>query len=347
MTLRRSALAWTLAGCTLAASSAAVAQASYRFELLSDNHGGLTGARDPVHTAINHRGVIVGYVGGGNSPPAAAKWPKKKYKQLVPPPKSGGESVALAINQSGVAVGWTLLGVHGNRAGALEWSADGRVTALECSDGSPQCYAVGISDAGIVVGNDSYTGAIEWSKEGVMSPLAIPDGIAAALANASNANGDVAGFAYQDDDAVVAMIWRDGVPQQLDGIGTGTCQASSLNGADEVVGDCGGTVPVLWKSGIPVALPFVEGLVTAQAFGIDDSGTAVGSGYIAGAPTNAALLWKDGQAFTLNSLIDSVVLKDWSLVTADAINDVGQISGMAVNVHDPQSARPYRLTPVQ
>jgi hypothetical protein len=211
MTHRYSIFGSVFAICILTLSTGAIAQAQYKFEILSDKHAGPVGGGYPTPIAINHQGVVVGYSQGVKAPVVATKWVKKKPTELVPPQKNNLDasnelvprmvsvsSVADAINADGVAVGWAQVGPHGNLYDAVEWIDDDDPIVLKCPDQHSRCQAVGISDAGVVFGDSSIDGAVEWTSPDVVVPLALPEGTAAAIAWGASASGDVAGFAYQE-----------------------------------------------------------------------------------------------------------------------------------------------------
>jgi len=345
------ALAWALG-----AAPNAFAQAAYRFEVLADKQaGGLTlpfSEHLPRGTDINHEGIVVGYLGTQYGLTSAAKWKKTTSKPL-PPPQDARLSKAVAINRAGVAVGRFQPagsgGGHGLRP--VIWSADNGGTALACHNHAVGCTADDINDAGIVVGHDGYA-AVRWSKNGKRSILPFAEGHTGATAYGIDAAGDIVGSSFKTNlgHPSVATIWTGGgAPTLLAGTASGDCEAVALTGPDNVVGYCKtadreGDQPVQWRAGVPAKLPLPEPNIYGMAFDIDATGTIVGAG---GSFPLTALIWKDGSVRTLDSLVDSAVLADWSLATAYAINDQGQITGMAEDVHQPNVYYPYRLTPLQ
>ncbi|QWF72327.1 hypothetical protein KEF85_07740 [Methylomonas paludis] len=64
------------------------------------------------------------------------------------------------------------------------------------------------------------------------------------------------------------------------------------------------------------------------AYGINNEDQIVGASNLTGSITEHAFIWQNGVMTDLNSLLNN---PNWTLQTAQAINDSGQITGIAVN----------------
>ena len=114
----------------------------------SQNLGKLPGFQSALAKGINNAGAIVGYAATNFfSSSRAFIWTSaggiKPLQDL-----GGGGSIALAINNSGVAVGWAA--DPGGQIHAVKWSAAGVITDINPPGGAGQ--ATGINDAGDITG---------------------------------------------------------------------------------------------------------------------------------------------------------------------------------------------------
>jgi len=238
-----------------------------------------------------------------------------------------------------------------------------------------------INSSGSIVGSmgSPPTGFL-WT-EGVIRPLLPPDG-GQAWANDINDSGSVVGTYTGDPDWTLPFLFSGDQFYRLEvSLGWGDAEALGINEGGVVVGSIctqwgcdyrGTSKAVYWIGG---GIGFLDSLdhTNARAFGINDLLTAVGSvgsypTYSAavrwtglGAPQSlggrvgyarainnlgqvaaGAFLWEEGgEIIDLHGLIppDS----GWSLLSASAINDAGQIVGDGVI--DGQT-RAFLLTPV-
>jgi probable HAF family extracellular repeat protein len=163
--------------------------------------------------------------------------------------------------------------------------------------------ALAINNAGMIVGAYNQMAA-RWDAAGNLTVLPALAGYIQSGAVAVDGNGDAAGASVASGYSYqVATVW-----------------SSSATSA--------------------TALPLLGIYPVANATGINDLGEVVGTAGYFGL-VYAPVLWQNGMAIDLNTLIDST--SGWSLGTPEAINDAGQIAGVgALN----GIGHAYLLTPI-
>ena len=188
----------------------------------------------------------------------------------------GGNSEALAINESGQVAGYS-----GSKPFIWE---NGVMKPLELPPGFTSGRAQGLNNRGHVVGQmtgASGTRGFVWTSAGGMQPLA---GSENSNAYAINDDGMIAGTARMSDGTNRAAVWIGGSIQFLPG---GAVVAYDVNAAGEVVGDGSPSIVV---GGMPWSSAFIwsasAGLrpvatlrgSAGEALGINDAGQVVGWG---------------------------------------------------------------------
>ena len=167
-----------------------------------------------------------------------------------------------------------------------------------------------------------------------------------AIPSAFNQRGQAAGYAQTDAIGQHACFLDNDASDSLHDLGTLPGDWSSfarcMNDLGHVVGQSHppvGSRPVLWNSDpahTPAELPLLPGDNYGSATAINKLGHMIGwSAYSTpgtwnvGAPS--LVVWLDGRVFELQSLLDTVSGAGWTLTSAWAINNVGQIAGMGVH----------------
>lgn len=192
--------------------------------------------------------------------------------------------------------------------------------------------AVGINNLSQVVG-EATGGAVIWNGT---TPIYLRSGNSGySVAGDINEAGKIVGLSTNG-----TAVWNsiNSFPTLL-GAGTGfSPSALAINNAGQVVGSVnlspgGNTQAVLWNGTIPTILGGLGGFTLASD--INNVGQIVGNS--AGPPTGLpssntghAVLWQGGAIQDLNNVLDSSGL-GWTLETASAINDAGQIVGRGIN----------------
>ena len=239
----------------------------------------------------NGRGQVVG-VGRCGGLGNACLWEAGQLKNLgwLDYAIYDGSSQPLAINDSGVAVGWADAAPHGFDH-AVMWR-NGVATDIGTLGGL-QSEAIDIDNEGRVIG---------WSRT-VRSDGSFP------LARH-------------------AFLWQSGVMTDLSHDLSFDLETIpyAINDSGQVagrIGDIGSFRAVLWDKGSMTMLPGAE---PSQAFGVNNRGDVVGT-YTPSGTTFHAALWRDGVRYDLNDLVADPKL---GLHWANAINDAGQIVGFGI-----------------
>ena len=226
------------------------------------------------------------------------------------------DSRIAGINNDGIVVGSALYANNPRylyyqpvawRGGAME-----RLTSL-----GDRGAAKGINSAGTTIGevegSDGFQAFIQ--RDGVDIAL---DGFAPADINDA---GDVVGMHHSE-----LALWHDGqfseVPDSSD------AWPVAINGKGWVAGTRYWGQSVLWKDGAALTLGY------GNALDLNDDGMVVGTT----AQQDHALLWFDGKAYVLDHLWREAQWAGWTLSSALAINNQGQIAVWAQNTQTTQLA---------
>jgi probable HAF family extracellular repeat protein len=266
----------------------------------------------------------------------------------------GTSSQANAINDRGDVIGYSAINGFGppfrEFIQGFVWQ-DGTmrtVGALYCPCSFNVRYgtsmAFAVSDDGIVVG-DSQT-----SRETFRGAFVWQDGTIRSFNFDGAAPGDSHAYGINDIHEIVgdandrAFLVRDRDRRDL-GVLPGylTSSARAVNNKGQVVGvsatNAGLTRAFLWDLGTMRDLGTLAGDVSSEARAINVMSDVVGRSGSADLAHSRAVLWHDGVAIDLNSLVSE---PGWTLSSAASINDVGQIAG--AGVHDGR-VRAFLLTP--
>jgi probable HAF family extracellular repeat protein/T5SS/PEP-CTERM-associated repeat protein len=259
----------------------------------------------------------------------------------------GYMSIAWGINNAGQVVGWshTASGgdddaagpAHAAQAtagnGAFLWQ-NGVMQPL-ASLGGTNRTARAVNDSGQVVGvadNRDVTDpenprewarAVRWAS-GVLD-LGTLGGNKSAAHDINNV-GQIVGTASIAGDRMHAFLWQNGTMQDLGTLVGDYSEALAINNAGQVVGissAASGWHAFLWD-GAMHSLGTLGGL-ESRATDINEHGQVVGESIIGDQRRYHAFLWENGQMKDLNELVPAA--SGWVLVSAEAINNHGQIVG--------------------
>lgn len=190
---------------------------------------------------------------------------------------------ASSINNQGQVVGWSLQGQYDTVA--TRWDNNTPVALGALAGYTMEAHS--INDQGMVVGNalQGYEiSAVYWNSQNEAQLLAgISDHRGAAYA--VNQNGVISGWSISADGQQHATIWVDGQPVDLGRLGGYASYAYGLNNHGDVVGSYIDTTDGIYEE--------------------------------------YAVLWQNGTAINLNSLLNSA--NGLTLINAQGINDKGYI----------------------
>lgn len=302
-------------------------------------------------TAINDAGVVV-----GNGDRRAFRWTPQPGQPSVGTfselsPLSGDDRASADdINTDGDAVGSSVLA--GSRQTAVVWHGSAPSVVGPTAQYSG---AAAINDAGLVSGSTNGVGA--W---------VVDDGAVTFIGGsvlAINQAGALAGSARPSPLYTVGpAFWTSvtALPAFIAGYGVPGL-AWDLNDADLVVGsvrspDPGRPRPFSSQGGGGwTQLPTIPGGFHAEdgdAYGVNEKGEIVGSLWtgpdVEEVLGERAVLWVDGDAVDLNTLIPPADAAQFVLAEAHDINERGQIVGWGVDLPfepDTYHARAFLLTP--
>jgi probable HAF family extracellular repeat protein len=240
---------------------------------------------------------------------------------------TGNMSVANAINNAGVVVGYTFVTPY--QTHAFRWSA-GTMTDLGVEPGADYSVANAINDAGQVAGtadrqSGGYGYPVRWSATGTLTDLGGTITNELGVGNAIDPAGRIAGGqrpADSEGSPIAELYDTNGAATFLGNPPDSLSAAAGINAVDQVVG----SPAFVWKSGTLTMLPPLAGAQGgAGANAINISGQIVGWSGVAGSSDAHAALWSgSGAAATDLGLIGGIAYNQ-----ATAINAAGQIVGNA------------------
>lgn len=358
----------------LLAVHAAIGVAAAQTQYTVTDLGVLPGTTDSIGTGLNDRGDVVGHCLFAPGGPGEVGFVWRNGVMTSTGKLQGGNySDAMAINGPGVVVGD---GDTGNfRPQSWVTGPSGLINIFPNNGGNT--HAIGINDAGVICGyyTKSLSGNVSswrpalWTADPkdprkyrttVLPILVGPDPTSpgtTALPMAFNQAGQAAGYADNEVIGQHACFWNNDAAHTIVDLGVYPADWSSIgwgmNDLGQVVGESHppfGSRPVLWNNDsahTPIALPLLPGDNYGSAHAINILGEALGSSAWAEPGTwnvgpGRLVVWRDGGVFELQSLLDPVTGAGWTLVSASAINNRGQIVGLGI--HDGQN-RAYLLTP--
>jgi uncharacterized membrane protein len=274
----------------------------------------LKGGNSSAAYAINYAGVTVGDGDTGNSRPQS--WVSTASGLVNIFPNNGGNTHALFIGDNGYIGGFYTKSLSGNTAswhGAL-WTPDPK-DARKYREVDLPVLKGGIDPAA--------SSSIPWTF---------------------NQLGQAAGYATNDVIGQHAAFWNNDAAHTVVDLGTfgsdWTSLAFGMNDLGQVVGQ---SHPPTWLDRAVVwandaahtvsELPLLPGDNYGSAAAINNLGHILGtSAYNTSGSANVGtprpVLWRDGAVADLQSLLDPAGAAEWTITSADAINNLGQIVGL-------------------
>jgi probable HAF family extracellular repeat protein len=265
-------------------------------------------------------------------------------------------SGAIGLNDAGTVVGYSnVKGLPVTQFVAVQWPSTGGIRNLGTLSGGASSAAFQINSAGVIAG-DSFVAsgvvnATRWVN-GQIKNLGKLQGAIFTAGLSINDNSYIVGesvFAYGPPFTSHGFLWNGSTMKDLGALSGGiTSMANAINSSGVVVGQSDGRNTggnwhaVMWDaSGKIKDLGLLKGGTYSVAFGVNDSEVVVGYGNIANNAAHA-LIWTAAKGIRdLNSLVPAN--SGWTLINANAINNVGQITGYGThNGHN----HAFVLTPV-
>ena len=302
----------------ICAASPAISVPAYHLDILFG-----TGERFGSGSDINNAGQVVGTTGNTHDPLAIIwnnKSPTPLYSSLC---CTYTETWAHAVNSFGQVAGE-------DTYQAAVWTS--QTAIMLPSAGSTQSTALGINDAGQVVGftgNFDSTGRATLWQNGSAIDLGTLGGSYSAAYDINGSGWVVGASQLAGSDSFRASLWRDGTVTALASPSGESSYAYGVNESGQIAGQAGSRAAV-WTAG---ALSLI-GAPGSAASDINNVGQVVGSftDPESESANSRATLWSDGTAIDLNSFLSQADLATgWSLQSANAINDHGWITGSAYN----------------
>jgi uncharacterized membrane protein len=209
-----------------------------------------------------------------------------------------GENFAVDLNDSGVVVGGLDFGQISEHA--FKWKA-GKLTDIDPQLGGRGSVASAINDRNEITGDSNALGAFLLSPTGKVTQLGTLGG-SATTPQAINIYAEITGCSMRSDGTAHAFLWQRHRLHDLGPSGMDSCGAG-IN-SDGVVVGC-----------------------TLLSGSLPGFGACAGSNGPMQLPATFALLWRDGDVYDLNQLIDKSdpLYGTITLYGATGINDAGQI----------------------
>ncbi len=305
---------------------------------------GTLGGPDVQALGINSSGQVIGNADGAVSGTGfaflwTAPGPMVSLGALGSLPT---QSNATGINDSSWVVG------QSNNEGFVYTPTTGMQGVGLLPGGSfSELYSINNSDTavgGAATVGSSGSHAIVWDAANGMRDLNAtivnpPANWTPTVANLINNGGVMAGIGLENTSttppsgAEHAFILNGGTLTEIPNPGT-EIFPEGINSADEVVGYYTGTNGQAFEYtplGGTRGLGGLDGLQYSEAFGVNDFGTIVGGAYLPNGSYAAFIYTDPGGMVNLNSLVS---IPGWTLVSANAINDSGQIAATGVNAEN-------------
>lgn len=304
----------------------------------------------PFPHDMNNTGQVVVSVRLGGQEDHAAIWESGAFTELPPLP-GATRCIARGIADDGTAAGSS--GPF-DELRATVWIKGEPVDIGTL--GGPLTDIMHISPAGVVSGYGRlFDGGPTHGfiyRQGVMTDLGAPHGFEGSFADVCDDAGRVAWCWGDEHEKFSPHAWdEEHGARSMASLGGVDCIMHDMANDGSVVGWANDgriddfsafllQLPVVWHNGGVTRLPLPEGYNSGEARSINEHGLIVGQARNFDLGAFLAVAWFDGEIVSLRSRLDGG--EGWTLLTATACNDAGQIVG--VGTFHGQS-RAYLLTP--
>jgi probable HAF family extracellular repeat protein len=319
--------------------------------LMINDIGQLPNGDVSVAYGINAQGTVVGYARPCPSSECsvfhAALYGSGRLVDLGT--LGGTWAQANAINSLSHIVGASETAAPGHPMHAFLISTGGSMTDLGTL-GGPNSIAYSINSRDVIAGaamtpNGQYQAVV--FQNGTVTGLGTLG--AQSWARGINSSGQIVGWSELTLNGIThAFIYENGAMRDLGTFGADSSLATAINDVGQITGQrCfGGLAPTSCRAfrydNRTGRLTDIQSLggPFSQGFGINSAGDVVGVSQLTGG-TQAAFLFRNGTSYYLNLLVP--MDDSWNFISAEAINDAGQIAGLGKG---PAGVlRGYVLTP--
>lgn len=304
---------------------------------------------------INDQGFVAGAV-ANNAGQVAAIWKGGAVQVLGKLNSKSMSSLANALNAKGIVVGE---GDDGDGR-PLGWITSGGKLVNFYSNNGGNTHPIAINDAGDTVGGyfvkgfDTHWRGGIWKidpkdarKSTLITLPVLPSSnptTASAISLAFNKSMQAAGYSGNSDIGQHAVFWNNDAAHTIVDLGVfgsdWTSLAYSLNDLGQIVGQSNppsSNRPVMWQNDAAhtaVELSLLPGHNYGSAHLINNAGTIVGfSAYDEPGTWNVSgtkiVIWSGGLAYDVQLLL-APASADWTIISIDSINNVGQMAGLAM-----------------
>jgi probable HAF family extracellular repeat protein len=293
------------------------------------------GPTSGIALGVNASAVVVGTAGAA-APRTAFRTPFGSGPQPLPGLVGSNDDVAFGVHPDGWAVGHSLLDVFAKPVSFQSGSA------VDLAPSALTGAARAVNASGVIAGWIFSGGvkAVVWSNG---TTTAVPGTYSQAFA--LNEAGVVTGTYLHSDNTIRAFTWAGGTVAVLPSLGGFTSEGNGINDQGDVVGDSFHAnsfdeIAVLWPASGPLVELGTFGGPASSARDINNHRQIVGYALDNTLAPRAFLSDGGGPIVDLNSLLPDN--SGWVLLSANAINDAGQIVGEGMLNGEP---RAFLLTP--
>ena len=302
-----------------------------------NNYGEVVGCSD---TQTSEGYPCTGLVSGQH----AFLWSKSTGMKDLGTVAGGTVSGASGVNDLGTVVGYSnIKGQSATNFVAFVWTSNAGMVNLGTLAGGNSSAAFEINSAGIIAG-DSFTSsgvvdATSWTNKRIRNLGGLPKAIFSASLDVNDSN-EIVGesvFSYGPPFKSHGFAWMSGTGMiDLGTLAGGvTSVANAINSSGTIVGQSDGSSTaghwhaVEWDAERKIRdLGNLPGGNYSIAFAVNDFNVVVGYGNLSNNAAHA-LIWTSSGVKDLNSLIPAG--SGWVLINANAINNVGQITGYGMH----------------
>ncbi len=220
------------------------------------------------------------------------------------------------------------------------------LTNLGTLPGSIGSEAISVNSSGQVAGRALFANQAQrglFYSGGQLTAVDLPNGFTSGNTNAISASGTITGYVYNTVDSPGrAFVWANGVTTLLPTpTGYAGAAGTGINSLGQVVGNAFSnsweTMAFVYSNGVSTPLGTLPGGTGSLAAGINASGQILGTSF-------NGQIW-DGRTFVYSNGIKTVLAPVGMETFGMAINDAGQVTGLAFSADFFGKTHAYIYTP--